>query len=205
MQIQLVGQKKALDTLKVLSSDLQQNGVRSSLRVAAKPIQTSMQGLAPDDSATPGSMLRSAVNITVAKGGRKVRTGTGDRVVTAKEGETAFVIGPNKKVMAQKFNKSKKIAVGFIGWFAEKGTKAHKIGDVRNLRLRNRLEKAGLDTGKFGLRRIMKIGDRFVTGPIPHPGAGATRWMNNALASSQSQTEAAFYSGLEKWIAKNGR
>jgi hypothetical protein len=196
--------KKALDTLHVLASDLQKKGVRTALRAAGKPIQEAMQTIAPDDEKTAGSRLKSAINITVARAGRKVRTGVGDRVVTPQEAETALLVGPNKKVLSPSFNK--KINVGFIGWFAEKGTKAHMIGVVRNLKLRNRLEKAGIKTTrKYGLVPILKFGGRFATGPIPHPGTKALGWQAAALSSAQSQVEGLFYESLTKWVAKHGR
>jgi hypothetical protein len=38
-----------------------------------------------------------------------------------------------------------------------------------------------------------------------HPGVAPRRWMSKALQSSESMIQTGFYTGLERWIAKNGR
>jgi hypothetical protein len=38
-----------------------------------------------------------------------------------------------------------------------------------------------------------------------HPGIAPRRWMSRSLESSESMIKTGFYTGLEKWIAKNGR
>ena len=155
------GQKKAVDTLKGLSANLQQKGVLSALHVAARPLIVAMKANAPDDPATGGSRLAMAVNKTRAKPGRKVGTGKGYRVVKSEGEEIALLVGPNKKV-AGKY-------VGYIGWFLEQGAKPHRIGKGQ------------------------------------HPGVAPRRWMSKSLQSSESMITTGFYTGLEKWIAKNGR
>jgi len=182
VDVKIVGHQAAIDTLRSLSRDLQQKGVRSGLHQAAKPLIAAMKNLAPDDSQTPGNRLAASINKTVAKQGRKVRTGLGDRIVKSQDEELSLLVGPNKKYRGK--------GVGFIGWFTEKGTEAHDI----------KLKKAKMF--HFGFAQDRGYVKKQV---ISHPGSRALRWQERALASSQGQMQTLFYTGLEKWIAKHGR
>jgi hypothetical protein len=168
--------QKTLGELQELSANLQEKGIRSALRVAAKPLQAAMQAAAPDDSRTPGSRLARSINITQAKTGATVRTGAGDRAVVVGDGEVGVIVGPNKKVGGT--------GVGYIGWMLESGTKAHKIKSKR---------------------KFLKIGGRFAGRSVMHPGVKAMAWMSRSFDSASSLVEEGFYTGLEKWMDKNGR
>lgn len=161
LDIALENQKLSLDTLRALSKDMQNKGVRSALHIAAKPLISAMRSAAPDDPRTVGTRLAAAISKTTAKPGRRVATGRGYRVVKSEADEVALLVGPSKKVGGQR--------IGYIGWFLEMGTKPHKMGK-----------------GK-------------------HPGVQAQHWMQRSLEATQSQMEAGFYQGLDKWIAKYGR
>ena len=168
------GQKKAVDTLKGLSANLQQKGVLSALHVAARPLIVAMKANAPDDPKTAGSRLEMAVNKTRAKPGRKVGTGKGYRIVRSEGDEIALLVGPNKKVGGENVN--------YIGWFLEMGVRKHRIGK------KNRLYKTGqTGQGKW------------------HPGIAAKYWQSRAMQAAEPMMKTGFDSGLEKWIAKNGR
>ena len=164
------GQKQAIDTLKGLSSNLQQKGVLSALHVAARPLIIAMRANAPDDPSTGGSRLAMAVNKRRAKPGTKVSTGKGHRVIKAESDEVALLVGPNKKVNGK--------YVGYIGWFLEQGARSHSNA---------------------------KKAKYYRTGTGVHPGIAPRRWMSKSLESSESMIRTGFYTGLERWIAKNGR
>jgi len=175
IDVAIQNQQASIDTLRSLSRDLQQKGVRSALRASAVPLVVAMKAAAPDDPRTTGSRLEQSINRTIAKPGRKVKTGRGDRIVKQEGEEIAILVGPNKGVSKQK--------VGYIGWFTEKGTKPHTLESKK-------------------IRRISKALGRKSS---MHPGSRAQHWMENAFSASQGQVESLFYSNLEKWIAKHGR
>jgi len=182
VDVKLAGQQQSLDTLHGLSRDLQQKGVRSALHVAAKPLILAMKSLAPNDNETPGSRLAQSINKTIAKPGRRVRTGAGDRVVKSENEELALLVGPNKKYRGK--------SVGYIGWFTEKGTDPHDI----------KLKKAkmfhfGIDQDRGFVRKAV----------IKHPGSRALKWQEAAVSRSQGSLQAEFYKGLEKWIARQAK
>lgn len=173
-----------LETLRSLSADLQQKGVRSSLHAAGKPLIQALKSTAPNDNLTAGNRLAEAINKTVAKPGRAVRTGAGKRYVKPESQETALLVGPNKKVSGK--------YVGYIGWFLEEGTKAHKIGPKYSNK--NKRLKIWNNVRTFSGGRT-----------VNHPGAIKRNWQTRALQQAQPQMESAFYTGLAKWIEKHGR
>lgn len=175
LAIKLENQQASLDTLRTLSRDLQNKGVRSALHIAAKPLVGAMRLAAPDDPRTGGSRLALAVSKTTAKPGRRVATGKGYRVVKSEAEEVALLVGPNKRVGGK--------SIGYIGWFLEMGTKRHSLTPKK-------------------LRRLFSVIGRK---DKQHPGIEGKHWMQGALEATQSQMEAGFYQGLDKWIAKYGR
>jgi HK97 gp10 family phage protein len=179
LDVQMTGADQSLDTLRGLSRDLQQKGVRSALHIAAKPLLLAMKSLAPDDSRTPGNRLADSINKVQAKPGRKVMTGAGHRVVKSEADEVALIVGPNKKVRGK--------PAGYIAWFMEVGTAPHDIVPKKDKTLK------------------LFIGGNYVTSKtIKHPGIRARKWMAGAMTQSQGQLMGEFYKGLDKWLAKQG-
>jgi len=168
--------KKTIDTLKTLSRDLQDKAIKSALRVSAKPLAESMKSGAPGSPKTAGTSLAQAVNISQAKSGARIRTGAGNRAVSLSSGEFGVIVGPNKKVGGE--------SLGALAMLLEGGAKAHKISSKNN---------------------ILKLGVRFLRGAVNHPGFRAKNWMTGAFDMSAPMIEQQFYTGLDKWIARNGR
>lgn len=173
--------KQSLERLQGLAGNLQEKGLRSALRGAAKPLAAAMKAAAPDDPRTGGTRLAQAINITQAKKGARVRTGRGDRFVDVETDEAAVVVGPNKKVGGQN--------VAWLAWMLEGGTKPHKIGPKAK-NAANRLIIGG---------RTLPKGQS-----VTHPGIRPRGWMANAFVAAAGQVEQGFYTGLEQWIKKNG-
>jgi HK97 gp10 family phage protein len=165
--------RKLLADLQALSADLQVKTIRAALRAGAKPIAAAMKAAAPDDAGTAGTRLASAINITQAKTGTKVLTGAGGRSVSLNEGEVGIVVGPNKKVGGVNW--------GWLAHLMEHGTRPHTIDNSESL---------------------LVIAGRFTAGPVQHPGTRARHWMNKAYLSSKGKFESAFYTTLQKRMAK---
>lgn len=183
--IQLTNQEQALSTLRALSADLQQKGVRTALRASGKPIADAMKAAAPNDPMTPGSRLASAINITIAKPGRKVRTSAGDRVIRRESDEIALLIGPNKPVALNSgfvgpvANKKKAFGpVGYIAWFTEEGTQPHDI----TLKKGRKVFHFGAASDRGFVRRKT----------VRHLGTRALNWQTKAMNSGRPQMESLF-------------
>lgn len=173
--------RDSLARLQGLAADLQEKGVRSALRVAAKPLQAAMRSYAPDDPRTSGTRLAEAINITQAKKGTRVRTGAGDRFVDLETDEAGVVVGPNKKVRTQN--------VTWLAWMLEGGTKAHKIAP----------------RAKNAAGRLIIGGRTLPKGQaVTHPGIRPRGWMGQAFATASGQVQQGFYTGLEGWLKRNG-
>ncbi len=173
--------KESIDTLRRLGAELQQKGVASALRFAAKPLALAMKATAPDDQETPGTRLSEAINVTKAKKGTRVRTGAGDRFVDVSADELGLVVGPNKRVSGG--------PVGYLAWFLEHGTKPHAIKP-----------RASKKTFKLQINGSVISG---VDG-VQHPGVKARHWMGNAFTAASGQVESGFYTGLQRWIKRGG-
>ncbi len=190
--------RESLSTLQALSADLQKKGVVAALHAGAVPALNALKANAPDDSKTGGSRIQAAINKTQVKGSAVLQTSNGKRVINLPDDTFALVIGPNKKVG--------KRAVGWLAHILEVGAKAHKIERVIKHTTKTYI-KGGADYKKTvtKFKRPMKINGNFVWGEVSHPGFGQKRWIEKAMASSESQIEENVYRGLDKWIAKNGR
>ena len=172
--------REAIRKLRLLSDTLQEKGVRSALRVAAKPQLEALRRAAPDDPKTAGSRLSQAMNITQARTGTRVRTGAGGRYVDLKADEVGLVVGPNKRVTA---GDSGIRQWAWLAWILEVGSKQHQIRPRRQ--------------NRFGLLYFDGRWHKSVT----H--RGSRRHMGWMSKSYTPLAEEAFYQGLEKWLDKN--
>lgn len=108
----------------------------------------------------------------------KTRAKPGRKVAT---GRGYRVVKSDDQEIALLVGPNKKVNgkyVGYIGHFLEIGTKPHSVA---------------------------KKGKAYRSGGKTHPGIAPRQWMSKALQSSESMIKTGFYSGLDKWIAKNGR
>ena len=108
----------------------------------------------------------------------KTRAKPGRKVAT---GKGYRIVKSEDNEIALLVGPNKKVggkAVGYIGHFLEMGTKPHSVA---------------------------KKGKAYRSGGKNHPGIAPRQWMSRSLQASESMIKTGFYSGLEKWIAKNGR
>lgn len=90
---------------------------------------------------------------------------------------------------------------GFLGYFAEYGVKPHLIARTGTGEGRVAIRKAAEGTGKVTLRP-MKIGDRFVSGIVHHPGHAAHPFMRKALDTTADEAVKAFAGGVRAFVEK---
>lgn len=173
---------ESIRRLNTMEAGLQDKALYRAVRGAAKPVNDAMVASAPDDPATPGSSLALAVNILRLKDGQRIKLGRGVQSRAQLEpGVVAAVVGPNRGRVTIGDSKFNLRPLQQVALWAEHGTDPHRLG--------NR---------KFSLR----IGGKFIKGPIEHPGARPKRWMQGSLDLSSSQIPAAFYASLKKFLEK---
>ncbi|MBB4858263.1 hypothetical protein HNO88_001582 [Novosphingobium chloroacetimidivorans] len=80
---------------------------------------------------------------------------------------------------------------GFLGFFAEYGVKPHLIARTGPGEGKVAIQKAAEGSGKVTLRP-MKIGDRFVSGIIHHPGHAAHPFLRTAFDKTVDDAVKAF-------------
>lgn len=170
--------QEAIQGLRALAEDLREKAIRSALHSGGGVVVRAMQAGAPDDPYTAGNRLALSINKTQAKTGTRVRTGAVGRAVDLRSDEIGMVIGPNKKVGGRK--------VDYIGWMIEGGTKPHTIKPKR-----------------YG--SLLNIEGRWHRGSVQHPGIRANPWMSRAFDSVANQYQDLFFTGLQRWLDRNGR
>lgn len=88
---------------------------------------------------------------------------------------------------------------GFLGFFGEYGVKPHLIARTGKGQGKVAIRKAAEGTGQVTLRP-MKIGDRFVSGIIHHPGHAAHPFMRPALDTQMEAAVAAFGARIRAFL-----
>lgn len=88
---------------------------------------------------------------------------------------------------------------GFLGFFAEYGVKPHLIARTGAGEGRVAIRKAAEGSGKIALRP-MKIGDRFVSGIIHHPGHAAHPFMRTAFDKTVDNAVKAFADRVRAFV-----
>lgn len=90
---------------------------------------------------------------------------------------------------------------GYLGFFGEYGVKPHLIARAGKGEGRVAVSKAVKDTGKVQ-NGVMKIGDRFVSGIIHHPGHAAHPFMRPALDTQVEAALQAFATRIRAFLEK---
>lgn len=157
--------------LSALPKNLQKGAYRAGLTAAAKPIRDEARALAPKQT---GKMARS-----IRTGSPRQNPDGSFSVFIRLEGEHAF-----------------------LGLFHEYGVAPHFIraGDAgMSPRLLTRAAGTGSAIGDVETRAL-KIGDRFVSGEVMHPGHGAHPFMRPALDIKAAEAVQAFANRVRSYI-----
>lgn len=93
----------------------------------------------------------------------------------------------------------RKGSIGFVGYFLEYGVAPHLIARTGRGGGRVAIRKANEGKGKIK-SGVMKIGDRYVSGIISHPGHAAHPFMRPALDAKAKQAIEAFADQIQNYI-----
>ncbi|MBO9724314.1 MAG: HK97 gp10 family phage protein [Novosphingobium sp.] len=93
----------------------------------------------------------------------------------------------------------RKGSIGFVGYFMEYGVAPHLIARTGKGEGRVAVRRAKEGKGKVK-NGVMKIGDRYVSGTIHHPGHAAHPFMRPALDAKATQAIQAFADTIQSYL-----